>query len=373
MKLLTTLLLFASFSVAPLHAATPVKTTFTPREQQQISVSTPGLFDQKNRLTIDFTNLPEADFSFPLPVGKVVRRGNALQTDIVTTPGDAVKAAFAGTVRLSKAIGGHGNVIVIRHDNGLETVYAHNAQNLVASGDRVKAGQTIAIVGGMGKEAFCRFTIMANGSRINPATVIDLNAHRLRKQVLTLEKKGNSVRVSVARATENKQSETTEKEAVATTPPTSKTNLNLAEIPETEWAYPLPGAKVISPYGGRRRHAGVDLKTRPNDKILAAFPGVVTQSGPYFGYGNFIVIRHENGLETRYSHQSKNLVKKGDRVKAGDVIGLTGRTGRATTEHLHFEVAYKGRRMNPNVIFNHVSQTLKKVTLTLLGGSLKVL
>lgn len=91
----------------------------------------------------------------------------------------------------------------------------------------------------------------------------------------------------------------------------------------------------------------------------------MTRSSPYAGYGNCIVIRHDDGIETLYSHQSKNLVKVGDKVKAGQVIGLTGRTGRATTEHLHFETLFKGRRFNPNLIFDHTARSLQQSTLTL--------
>lgn len=142
--------------------------------------------------------------------------------------------------------------------------------------------------------------------------------------------------------------------------------LNLSEVKKTgQWAYPLPCAKVISPYGGRRGHGGVDLKTKPNDKIVAAFDGVVTLSGPHYGYGNCIKIKHKYGFETLYSHQSKNFVKVGQKVKAGEVIGLTGRTGRATTAHLHFEITYRGRRYNPNILFDHAKRSLQDVTLTL--------
>lgn len=141
--------------------------------------------------------------------------------------------------------------------------------------------------------------------------------------------------------------------------------LDLKKLENSRWAYPLPGAKVISPYGGKRRHAGVDLKTKANDEIVAAFDGVVTRSGTYYGYGNCIVIKHAWGLETLYGHQSKNLVKVGDKVKAGQVIGLTGRTGRATTEHLHFETTFRGRRFNPNILFDHANRKLQQSTLTL--------
>lgn len=125
------------------------------------------------------------------------------------------------------------------------------------------------------------------------------------------------------------------------------------------WAYPLPGAKVISPYGGKRHHSGTDIKTKPNDKILAAFDGEVVFSADYHGYGNLIRIKHANGLETYYSHNSKNLVKVGDYVKAGQVIALTGRTGRATTEHLHFETRVKGKAVNSKKYFDHTSHTLR--------------
>lgn len=125
------------------------------------------------------------------------------------------------------------------------------------------------------------------------------------------------------------------------------------------WCYPLPGAKVISPFGGRRHHSGTDIKTKPNDEIYAAFDGEVVFSANYAGYGNLIRVQHANGLETYYSHNSKNLVKKGDHVKAGQVIALTGRTGRATTEHLHFEMRVNGRAVNSNKYFDHTNHTLR--------------
>lgn len=120
------------------------------------------------------------------------------------------------------------------------------------------------------------------------------------------------------------------------------------------WHFPLPGAKVISPYGkrGGRTHSGVDLKTKPNDNIYAAFEGEVIFSDVYHGYGNYIRIKHPNGLETCYSHNSKNLVKKGDHVKAGQIIALVGQTGRATTPHLHFEVRINGKTRNPANYFD---------------------
>ena len=129
---------------------------------------------------------------------------------------------------------------------------------------------------------------------------------------------------------------------------------------ESEYCFPLPGGKVISPYGAGRGHSGVDLKTKANDTIRCAFDGVVRMAKPYAAYGNVVVVRHANGLESIYSHNSKNLVKPGDVVKAGDALGLTGRTGRATTEHLHLEFRVDGQHFNPNLIFNMKDRTLRR-------------
>ena len=337
---------------------------FTAAEQQQISIATPGLFAKSDMFNIDFTLVRDSEYSFPLPVGKAVSNGSELQ--IETAKGDAVKAMFDGTVRLSRHISGHGNVIVVRHHNGLETVYAHNAQNLVKVGQEVKAGNTIAIVGGQDDKTFLTFSIMVNGAKINPETIIAISTHKLRKQTVQCRK--NASRVNIAVLTKGPAAKGRKLMADLDEDPFKDKNtfkLDLRNIEEQHWAYPLPGAKVISPYGGKRRHSGVDLKTRPNDEIVSAFNGIVTQSGPYYGYGNCIRIRHAYGFETLYSHQSKNLVKVGDKVKAGQVIGLTGRTGRATTEHLHFEVFFKGRRINPAVVFDHLNRQLQQTSLTL--------
>lgn len=140
--------------------------------------------------------------------------------------------------------------------------------------------------------------------------------------------------------------------------------IDLSLIPIGESAFPLKGAKVISPYGGRRKHhSGVDIKTCANDTIVAAFDGLVRMAIPYAAYGNVIVIRHYNGLETIYSHNSKNIVQPGEYVKAGQPIALTGRTGRATTEHLHFETRINGQHFNPNIVFNFDKNQLRRKCL----------
>lgn len=316
-----------------------VKDEFTPQERQQISVETPGLFEQSDAFTIDFGGYRTSDYSFPLPVGKAVVKDSELE--ITTNKGDAVKSIFDGTVRLSRHISGHGNVIVVRHDNGLETVYARNAENLVQVGDRVKAGQTIAIVGGENGRTFLTFYLMMNGGKINPEIIVQPKSHRLTRRTLLFHRKGNHVEMSVVGGEQKDKNR------------------------KLEACYPLPGAKVISPYGrrGGRAHSGVDIKTTPGDNILAALDGDVVMSQRYAAYGNLIKIRHQNGFETWYSHNSKNLVSVGDHVKAGQVIALTGQTGRATTAHLHFECRLNGKAFNPSVFFDHSTHSVKMKAL----------
>ena len=318
------------------------------------------------------------EWSFPLPVGKA-KILNDYRMEISTKEGDNVKAMFDGVVRLSRTTQGYGNVIVIRHDNGLETVYGHNAQNLVEVGTKVKAGQTIAIVGSDGGRTYCQFEVMINGGRINPEMIFDVNRHKLIRQTIVCQKDGTRVQLSVE---DNKEKIDKGGEGMISSDGSSdgknqselsfknQFTINLANLSPDEWSYPLPGSHVISPYGGKRGHSGVDIKTKPNDNILAAFDGVVTLSGVHYGYGNCIILRHENGLETLYSHNSKNLVKVGDKVKAGQIIALTGRTGRATTEHCHFETRINGKIFDPDLIFDCRNNVIKTdlVTFTKQSG-----
>ena len=136
--------------------------------------------------------------------------------------------------------------------------------------------------------------------------------------------------------------------------------INFANYTVEEWCYPLPKGKVISPFGGARRHAGTDLKSHPNDTIRAAFAGEVILSASHFGYGNLVVMRHANGLETAYSHNSRNLVQVGQWMQAGEPLALVGRTGRATTEHLHFETRVKGKAFDSSLLFDHALRSIRK-------------
>ncbi len=141
----------------------------------------------------------------------------------------------------------------------------------------------------------------------------------------------------------------------------------------TTFAIPAEG-KVISKFGkrGKRMHTGTDIKQRKGDTIRAAFEGLVRMSRLYSGYGNVVVIRHYNGLETLYSHNSKNLVDVNDYVKAGEPIALAGRTGRATTEHLHFETRFLMEPFNPEMIFDFEKGEIKNNYLKCSKGRISV-
>ena len=122
---------------------------------------------------------------------------------------------------------------------------------------------------------------------------------------------------------------------------------------------PTDNRVLTSNFGARwgRQHKGLDIKVYIGDTIRAAFSGKVRvvryEAG---GYGNFVFIRHYNGLETIYGHMSKHLVKPDQEVRAGDPIGLGGNTGRSTGSHLHFETRLCGVALNPALMFDFRNQ-----------------
>lgn len=136
--------------------------------------------------------------------------------------------------------------------------------------------------------------------------------------------------------------------------------VNLENIADGAFVFPLSGARLLSSYGRRngRMHTGIDLKINRRDTVVAAFDGIVRMAGWSRGYGNVVVVRHYNGLETVYAHNSKHLVRSGDYVNAGSPLCITGETGRATTDHLHFEIRVNGKPIDPNIIIDFNNQSL---------------
>lgn len=135
------------------------------------------------------------------------------------------------------------------------------------------------------------------------------------------------------------------------------------------YCIPHPGP-ITSTFKYRRRHPhkGVDIGLDTGDAVYAAFDGVVRVAMPTRmsgGYGNVVVIRHVNGLETYYGHLSKYVVHPEDIVKAGELIGYGGSTGRSSGPHLHFETRYMGQAFDPERIFDFQSGTLRDEIFTL--------
>jgi murein DD-endopeptidase MepM/ murein hydrolase activator NlpD len=127
------------------------------------------------------------------------------------------------------------------------------------------------------------------------------------------------------------------------------------EAAAQQWRMPLEGGRVSSFFGsarGRRAHGGIDFSVPHNTPVMATGDGtVIASSMGYKGdrkYGNVVVIEHEGGLRSLYAHLNKRSVQVGDTVTAGELIGLSGATGRSTGPHLHLEAYQDGTRIDPN-------------------------
>ncbi len=139
------------------------------------------------------------------------------------------------------------------------------------------------------------------------------------------------------------------------------------DVPESHkidlrgFSMPTKSRLVTSNFGYRprfrRMHKGIDVKVLTGDTIYAAFDGVVRiVRFEAKGYGHYIVLRHENGLETYYAHLSKTLCDINQTVKSGQPIGLGGNTGRSFGSHLHFETRVMGEAINPALLFDFPNQ-----------------
>ncbi|MBK6882280.1 MAG: peptidoglycan DD-metalloendopeptidase family protein [Flavobacteriales bacterium] len=135
-------------------------------------------------------------------------------------------------------------------------------------------------------------------------------------------------------------------------------------------AIPCDG-KQTSPYGMRhgRMHYGLDLDLETGDPVMAAFDGMVRISKYNKSFGNVVVIRHYNGLETLYAHLSKRKVEPGDVIMAGDTLGLGGNTGRSYGSHLHFEVRFLDQPIDPSLVVDIDNGSLKSLHFDLHKGS----
>ena len=139
-----------------------------------------------------------------------------------------------------------------------------------------------------------------------------------------------------------------------------------------EYVHPFKG-NPTSDFGFRkyRYHLGEDINLETGDSVRSCFNGKVRIAQWSKTYGNVVVVRHPNGIETYYAHLSKLMVKTGDDVKAGDILGLGGNTGHSHGSHLHFETRFKGQPFDPNMIIDFDNMCLRGDTYYLSKSNFK--
>ena len=146
---------------------------------------------------------------------------------------------------------------------------------------------------------------------------------------------------------------------------------------DSQYGYvqPVTSERITSNFGWRKRryHYGIDIGLNIGDTVRSAFDGIVRIAQYHKGYGNIIVIRHFNGLESTYAHLNKILVLPNQTVHAGNSIGLGGSTGRSTGPHLHFELRYKGVAFNPTDAIDFEKHKLVSDTLVLTAANFNYL
>lgn len=137
-----------------------------------------------------------------------------------------------------------------------------------------------------------------------------------------------------------------------------------------DYNHPFTGS-ITSDFGPRSRvryHYGVDIKLATGDSVRCAFEGTVRIARRSSTFGNVVMVRHKNGLETIYAHLSAIHVRIGQHVESGEILGLGGNTGHSSGSHLHYEVRYKGMPINPNTIISFADGKLVKDSIAIDRG-----
>ena len=203
--------------------------------------------------------------------------------------GQDISAAADGTVSVAEYTNNHGDYVVIDHGNGYQTLYAHLDEIKVKAGETVTIGQTIGTMGDTGSTEGVNlyFELIRNGRQLNPMNYM-----------------------------------------IAIKSPVSNEN-------------------ILYGYGEYKGHKGIDYAGEKGQDISAAANGTVSLAGWSEGYGNCVVINHDNGYQTLYGHLDEIKVKAGDTVTIGQNIGTMGSTGVTTGVQLHFELLKNGENLNP--------------------------
>lgn len=231
-----------------------------------------------------------------------------------------------------------------------------------------------------GRRSVPTFASMSN-TRIVIALLLLLSGNHVKAQFNTVSCPGNRYRVTVENLTRTTSKAEVTPESITSENEKSvpdKVSLSSADTKKEEQVarylsvcYPLSHIKINSPYGyrkdpftGKRKfHNGIDLHAR-SSKVFAMMQGKVIAVGQDKVSGKYVTLQHD-GFTVSYCHLSRVSASKGQIVKAGDVIGITGNTGRSTGEHLHITIRYKGEYVDPRIIFEHICSVKESCVLAL--------
>ena len=380
-------LFFAILAVVSLCSANALApdTHFPIEEETSFVLKADSMvFGEDSVYTLALDSIQEGHYSAPLHQARLTYLTDG-SMKACSRSDKYVRAAFDGTISMADRHNKHKQTIVVNYDNGLQSVYRQLRQPQVHAGERVKAGQAIALADKRKKEFATVVSFYVGNELLKPNHIFNAATGRLQDEMLYCKlRRGKFISttanyVGYAKATARMR----QLMVTSLSPfqrPRKVSSMNLFDLSPLHWCYPLVNSYVTSPYNVERErtdsttynHTGVDIKTHINqDSIHAAFDGIVESATMHEGYGNCAILRHAMGLETLYGHMTCFFVKAGDRVKAGQVIGLTGATGHATGDHLHFEVLYHGQRQDPALFFNHKTHGLQPAKLLLGGPQLK--
>lgn len=231
-----------------------------------------------------------------------------------------------------------------------------------------------------GRRTVPTFASMSN-TRIVIALLLLLSGSHVKAQFNTVSCPGNRYKVTVENPTRTTNETEATPESITSENEKSvsdKVSLSSADTKKEEQVarylsvcYPLSHIKINSPYGyrkdpftGKRKfHNGIDLHAR-SSKVFAMMQGKVIAVGQDKVSGKYVTLQHD-GFTVSYCHLSRVSASKGQIVKAGDVIGITGNTGRSTGEHLHITIRYKGEYVDPRIIFEHICSVKESCVLAL--------
>lgn len=251
--------------------------------------------------------------------------------DVGDTGGAEIYAAQSGTVIIADTEDYYGNYVVIDHGDGYTTLYAHCSDITVKEGQTVSQGDVIGRIGAAGSftTGDClHFEIRWNGKALDPVNY------------LAIPTEDNSGNVFM---TAEEQQELNEHWSEL-----------IASVPDPNFLYPAGGDYAIvehmyghAPDSGYYAHYGIDIGVGRSEPVLAAADGEVILAQWYYGYGNCVMIQHDNGVVTVYGHCEKLYVSNGDTVTRGQTIAAAGASGQATSPHLHFEVKINDENVDP--------------------------